>query len=208
MLDINALPDDVERFKRLVVEHHAASLAKDVQLREKSRQIEHLKFQISKLRRARFGASSEVLEGVGQLPLSFEELAAALAEAQRQVELIPGIEAQEAPKRKPVRRKQLPAHFERIPEVIEPEDCTCPECGGSLGELGTDEAEVLEAKTVTFTVKRYIRPKKRCLKCAGIVQAPAPSRPIEKSFAGASLLALILTCYVPSRTMSRSRTQV
>jgi len=86
--------------------------------------------------------------------------------------------------------------------VIEPEDCTCPECGGSLGELGTDEAEVLEAKTVTFTVKRYIRPKKRCLKCAGIVQAPAPSRPIEKSFAGASLLALILTCYLPTRTMS------
>jgi transposase len=193
MLDINALPDDVERLKCLVVEHHAASLAKDVQLREKSRQIEHLKFLIAKLRRARFGATSEILEGVGQLPLSFEELAAALAEAQRQVEQLPGIEAQEAPKRKPVRRKQLPEHFERIPEVIEPKDCACPECGGSLGELGTDEAEVLEAKTVTFTVKRYIRPKKRCLKCAGIVQAPAPSRPIEKSFAGASLLALILT---------------
>src|SRR5207248_7682106 len=49
------------------------------------------------------------------------------------------------------------------------------------------------ATTVTFTVKRYIRPKKRCVKCATIVQAPAPSRPIEKSFAGASLLALVLT---------------
>ena len=68
MLDINALPDDVERLKCLVVEHHAASLAKDVQLREKSRQIEHLKFLIAKLRRARFGATSEILEGVGQLP--------------------------------------------------------------------------------------------------------------------------------------------
>src|SRR5436305_4069557 len=29
--------------------------------------------------------------------------------------------------------------------------------------------------------------------CATIVQAPAPSRPIPKSFAGASLLALVLT---------------
>jgi len=202
MLDINALPNDVERLKRLVIEHHTASLAKDLQLREKSRQIEHLNFQIAKLRRARFGASSEALEGIGQLPLSFEKLAAALAEAQRQVDELPEIEAQKAPKRKPVRRKQLPEHFERIPKIIEPKDCACPECGGSLGELGTDEAEVLEAKTVTFTVKRYIRPKKWCVKCASIVQAPAPSRPIEKSFAGASLLALILTCYLPSRTMS------
>ena len=33
----------------------------------------------------------------------------------------------------------------------------------------------------------------RCGKCSCIVQAPAPSRPIERSFAGASLLALVLT---------------
>jgi transposase len=52
---------------------------------------------------------------------------------------------------------------------------------------------VLEVKTVTFTVTRHIRPKKRCVKCATIVQASAPSRPIPKSFAGASLLALVLT---------------
>jgi transposase len=52
---------------------------------------------------------------------------------------------------------------------------------------------VLEVKTVTFTVTRHIRPKKRCSACSVIVQAPAPPRPIEKSFAGASLLALILS---------------
>ena len=63
-----------------------------------------------------------------------------------------------------------------------------------LDGLGkADESEVLEAKTVTFTVTRHIRPKKRCCRCARIVQAPAPSRPIEKSFAGASLLALVLS---------------
>ena len=52
---------------------------------------------------------------------------------------------------------------------------------------------MLEVKTVTFTVTRHIRPKKRCSNCSCIVQAPAPSRPIEKSFAGASLLALVLS---------------
>lgn len=67
----------------------------------------------------------------------------------------------------------------------------CADCG-QFKPLGKpDESEVLEAKTVTFTVTRHIRPKKRCCRCARIVQAPAPSRPIEKSFAGASLLALV-----------------
>jgi transposase len=193
VLDINALPDDVEGLKRLVIEHHSAAQAKDLQLREQSREIEHLKFQLAKLRRARFGQSSEALEEVGQLPLTFEELKAAVAEAQRQAQVLPEIDVPQAPPVKPVRRKQLPEHFERIRQIIEPQECACPDCGGPLGNLGTDEAEVLEAKTVTFTVTRHVRPKRRCLKCATIVQAPAPSRPIQKSFAGASLLALILS---------------
>jgi transposase len=192
VLDINALPDDVESLKRLLIEHHSASHAKDIRLREQRQQIEHLRFLLAKLQRARFGQSSEQLEGAGQLPLLFQELRAALAEAQRH-SAAEGIKAVENPKSKPVRRKQLPEHFERIPNVIEPKECACPDCGAALKELGKDEAEVLEVKTVTFTVTRHIRPKKRCVKCATIVQAPAPSRPIPKSFAGASLLALVLT---------------
>lgn len=189
MLDINALPDDVADLKRLVVEHHAASQAKDIELREQRQQIEHLKFQLAKLRRARFGQSSEQMES-GQFPLSLEELKAAVAEAERAVRL----EVSKAAKGQPVRRKKLPEHFERIDNVIAPPEYACPDCGGELKDLGTpDEAEVLNVKTVTFTVTRHIRPKKRCPKCSCIVQAPAPSRPIERSFAGTSLLALVLT---------------
>jgi transposase len=125
--------------------------------------------------------------------MSFEELKAAVAEAERQAQGLPEIPAAEAPKGKPIRRKQLPEHFERVRNVIEPKECACPDCGGLLKDLGKDEAEVLEVKTVTFTVTRHIRPKRRCAKCSTVVQAPAPSRPIEKSFAGASVLALILT---------------
>ena len=186
MLDIHALPNDVEGLKRLVIEREAAMQA---QLREKQQQIEHLKFQLAQLRRARFGQSSEALESIGQLPLSFEELQAAVADAVREAQGLSEEQAA-APKGQPVRRKQLPEHFERIRDVIEPKECVCPDCGGVLKALGKpDEAEVLEVKTVTFTVTRHIRPKKRCSKCSTIVQAPAPSRPIPKSFAGASLLA-------------------
>jgi transposase len=192
VVDINALPDDARSLKRLLIEHHAAGVAKDIRLREKDQQIEHLKFLLAKLRRARFGQSSEQLEGAGQLPLLFEQLKAALAEAQRQVSQSP-FQAADHPKDKPVRRKQLPEHFERTDNIIEPQECACPECGGPLKALGKDQAEVLEVKTVTFKVTRHIRPKKRCTRCATIVQAPAPSRPIPKSYAGASLLALVLT---------------
>jgi transposase len=193
VLDINTLPNDVEGLKRLVIKHHSAAKAKDIELREQRRLIEHLRFQLAKLRRARFGQSSEQLEGAGQLPMTFEELRAAVAEAERQAQAVPEIAAAQTPKGKPVRRKKLPDHFERIPLLLNPEACACPDCGGTLKDLGKDEAEILEVKTVTFKVTKVIRPKKRCVKCATIVQAPAPSRPIQKSFAGASVLALILT---------------
>ena len=159
---------------------------------ERDREIEHLKLQLARLRRWKFGTSSEAIERAGQMPLSLEELQAVVAQhVQQSVADEP--RCTEA-RTRPVRRQRLPEHFERDDKVIEPAESACAECGGELKKLGEpDASEVLEAKTVTFTVTRYIRPKKRCCKCARIVQAPAPSRPIEKSFAGASLLALILT---------------
>ena len=195
MLDANALPNDVESLKRLLIEREAALSSRDMKLREKDRQIEHLKLQLAKLRRWRFGQQSEQLESAGQMPLSLQELQAAVQEA---LGASPAVnewhgKAASPKKNKPVRRKQLPAHFERIENLIPPKECVCPDCGGALSTLGKpDEAEVLEVKTVTFTVTKHVRPKKRCSKCSTIVQAPAPSRPIEKSFAGASLLALVL----------------
>lgn len=191
MLDPNAVPNDVESLKRLLLEREATVHARDIELREKQRQIEHLKFQLAKLRRERFGQISERLEDAGQIPLTFEALQAALAEAAKAPE---PMAATATEKCKPIRRKSLPAHFDRDDNVIEPAHCVCPDCGGAVSSLGKpDESEVLEVKTVTFKVTRHIRPKKRCSKCSTIVQAPAPSRPIERSFAGASLLALVLT---------------
>lgn len=196
MLDANSLPNDIEGLKRLVLTRESAVAARDLKLREKDRQIEHLKLQLARFRRWRFGQSSEQLESAGQIPLSLEALDAAVREA---LNATPAVTAEQAAaaapqKIKPVRRPQLPEHFERTDHLIPPKECFCPDCGGPLTALGDpDIAEVAEVKTITFTVTRHIRPKKRCSTCSTIVQAPAPSRPIEKSFAGASWLALILT---------------
>ena len=191
MLDINALPTDVRQLQRLLLVQHELAASQAVDLRTLQRQIEHLKFQLAKLRRFRFGQSSEQMEGIEQMALGLEALVASMTPVSSPAP--PATDAAAPDKEPPTRRKHLPEHFERLENIVEPSECACPECGGPLGLLGSDTAEVLEVKSITFTVTRHIRPKKRCSTCSIIVQAPAPSRPIEKSFAGASLLALVLS---------------
>ena len=45
----------------------------------------------------------------------------------------------------------------------------------------------------SFKVIRHVRPKRSCQACDRIVQAPAPSRPIDRGLAGPGLLAHVLT---------------
>jgi transposase len=185
VLDANALPLDVETLKRLLLERDARH---EMTIREKDRHIEHLNLQLARLRRWKFGQSSEALATAGQISLALqEELAASVKD------LLPQMPVAAKEKQKPVRRQRFPDHFERCDHVIQPDDKVCPDCGGELRELGKpDVAEVIETKTVSFTVTRHIRPKKRCGRCSTIVQAPAPPRPLPRSFAGASFLALTL----------------
>lgn len=53
-------------------------------------------------------------------------------------------------------------------------------------------AEQLEYVPASFRVIRHVRPKMACRCCDTIVQAPAPSRPIERGIAGPGLLPHIL----------------
>jgi len=97
---------------------------------------------------------------------------------------------QEAP-RKPARRP-LPADLPRETETIAPEHQACPDCGGTLRHLGEDVSETLEYVPARFKVIRTVRPKLSCAGCSQIVQAPAPSRPIDRGLAGPGLLAHVL----------------
>jgi transposase len=176
------LPDDVESLKRLVLESRAA-------LRTRDLEIQHLKLLLSKLRRMQFGRSSEALdERIEQLELSIEELEASEAQVPS-----PAAGPQAPPKMKPV-RKPLPANLPREPVVHAPvaPGCDCPACGGKLRALGEDVSEILEYVQGHFKVIRHIRPKLSCSRCEKIVQAAAPSRPIERGIAGAGLLSHIL----------------
>ena len=174
-----ALPDDIEALKALV-------LAQRAQLHSHAVEIEHLRLLIAKLRRAQFGRSSERLQReVEQLELRLEELQSAQAQSAARAERTLPAKAQ------PVRRP-LPEHLPRERVVHEPA-CTCPDCGAAMRKIGEDVAEVLDYLPSRFRVLRHVRPKLACTACERIVQVEAPSRPIARGLASAALLAHILT---------------
>ena len=175
------LPNDIESLKRLVIEQQAQLLSREVE-------IEKLKIELARLKRLRYGRSSEKLdERIAQLELVLEELEA--SEAQLAPLKTPLAPAQPTPSR-PVRRP-LPEHLPRE-TVTHQQQCACPECGGALRRLGEDVSEVLEYVPGRFRVIRHVRPKLSCGRCSTVVQATAPSRPIAKGVAGPGLLAHVL----------------
>jgi transposase len=99
--------------------------------------------------------------------------------------------ADKAPRQRPP-RKPLPEHFPRDEKVYLPTTTDCPACGGKLNKLSEDVAEQLEFVPASFPVIRHVRPKLACGCCDVIVQAPAPSRPIERGIASPGLLAHVL----------------
>ena len=179
---VRDLPNDVESLKRLVLEQQAALDSHELE-------IERLRIQLARLRRLKFGRSSEALDTqITQLELTLEELESRQAAA-------PVITSSEAEPTQPVRRP-LPEHLPRESIVHEPrsnsDDCMCPACGGVLRSFGEDVSEILEYVPSRFKVIRHVRPKFSCIDCEQVVQAPAPSRPIERGIAGPAMLAHVL----------------
>ena len=172
MTERDEFPDDVEQLKE--------------RLRSAHIEIEHLKLIIAKLKRMQFGRRSEKLNReIEQLELRLEEL---------QIKTRPVAAVAQQPvdggTTQPTSRS-LPEHLPRERVVHEPA-CTCPHCGSPMRRIGEDVSEVLDYVPAHYKVIRHVRPKLACPGCERIVQAPAPSRPIAGSYAGAGLLAHVL----------------
>jgi transposase len=180
----DALPDleqlGVNELRTLLRQQHADLLSHKAE-------IEALKLQILKLRRLQFGQRSEKrARQIEQLELWVEELEASDAQ-------FTGTLAETAPApTAPRTRREFGAHLPRETQVIAPAEQACPECGGALKHLSDDVSETLELEPVRFKVIRHVRPKLACATCDTIVQAPAPTRPIERGMAGPGLLAHVL----------------
>ena len=170
--------------------------------------IAKLAAEIARLRRWRFGRSAErMTDTVAQLELALEQLQGAACGEAPSVQAAPALEANDdtvasEPRvialRRPARR--LPAHLPRETITHAPAHCACPDCGSPLRRLGEDICEVLDFVPGYFQVMRHVRPKLSCRQCARVVQAPAPSRPIERGLAGVGLLAQVIVAKYADHT--------
>jgi transposase len=181
-----------EEIRRLEAELDAQRQALSEQAEEldsRSARIEHLKLMVEKFRHMIFGRKSEKLVlKLEQMEFELEEDETTQAEAEAISERVsPGKEPKPRSERKP-----LPEHLRREEVMHKPNSDCCPDCGGGLRHFGDDVSEQLEYVPESFKVIRHVRPKFACTGCDRVVEAPAPSRPIERGLAAPSLLAHVI----------------
>ncbi len=195
-------PDNIDALKALLSEQSAQlhafeqerqawKVEREVLHEEKSddrQQIIRLTLLLDKLQRALFGRKSEKLvQQINQLQLELEELHINQGEHAQKVESIQQPGSRPAPQ-----RRALPEHLPCEVQEHLPGESACPDCGGAWTRLGEDVSNVLEHVPASFRIVRHVRPRLACSCCERMAQAPAPSRPIARSFAGPGLLAHVM----------------
>jgi len=157
-------------------------------------EIERLKLMLAKARREQFGQSSE--RGrllVEQLELAIEDMEETQAEQESKAEIAAPEAAKQkrAQNRRPPRRP-LPDNLP-VERIVEPAPCACGKCGSErLHKLGEVVSKTLECEPRRWKIIEHVREKFSCRDCEAITEAPAPSHPIPRGFAGPSLLAMVL----------------
>ncbi len=193
-IDLAALPDDIDALKAALVAARAEAAAAVAQCSSDQALIAHLKLEIARLNRDRFGPRSErTARLLDQMELQLEELEASATEDELAAEIAAAKTSQVGAftRTRPARRP-FPAHLPRE-RVVEPAPATCLCCSGArLAKLGEDITETLEVIPRSWKVIQHVREKFTCRDCERISQPPAPFHVTPRGWAGPSLLAMIM----------------
>jgi transposase len=177
------LPDDLAVAHAIIAEQAEKLQSADAE-------VARLRAIIEAFQRHRFGRRSEQLDP-DQLQLGLEDIEIALAVTETASEAKTGRARGDRPRK--TNRGSLPAHLERIEQVVDIEDKACPCCGGALHQIGEDVAERLDVVPTTFRVLVTRRPRYGCRSCeSAVVQAPAPARIVEGGLPTEALIAQVL----------------
>lgn len=156
-------------------------------------EIKRLTLLIAKLQRQLFGQKSERLSAhIDQLKLELEELHINEGQVQSQLEKLRAKRTVASHERSAPSRNPLPEHLPRERNEILPESENCADCGTKLFRLSEDMSETLVWVPGYFKVVQNVRPKFTCRCCETFTQAPAPNRPIDRSYASPELLSHIM----------------
>ncbi len=136
-----------------------------------------LNFEVARLKRWRFGSSSESLDTSTQavlfdlivLDTALEDRAA--DEARKPAPSSPRAKGQ-------AMRQALPASLPRIEHRHELKETHCA-CGQALKRIGQEISEQLDCVPAQFFVLRHIRGKYACTCCQTIAAAPMPAQMID-----------------------------
>src|SRR3954469_11348030 len=191
---LEKLPDDIEALHTALLAARAELAIVRAQQSNDQALIAHLKLQIDKFNRDRYGPRSErTARLLDQLELQLAELEASATEDELAAEMAAAKTTNVASfTRKRPSRQPFPAHLPRERVIVPgPTACTC--CGGArLSKLGEDITETLEVIPKSWKVIQHVREKFTCRDCEKISQVPAPFHVLARGWAGPSLLGMIL----------------
>jgi transposase len=183
--DLHELPDDPAVLKAMIADMRRSNTSLEAEVAalktasaDAQARIDRLQLLLKTIQRATYGRSSEKLDE-SQYAFAFEEVQTGLGAVEAKLEKLGS-----TPARKSGGRRPLPAHLERIEEIIEPEEraCSCGAC--ARVKIGEDVSERLDVVAPKFQVIVTRRPRYACQACReSIVQAPAPARLIEGGIA-------------------------
>jgi transposase len=193
-IDPATLPNDIDTLKAALIIARAEVAAALAERSANQALIAHLKLEIAKLNRDRFGPRSErTARLLDQMELQLEELEAQATADELAAEQAAARTTNVAAfTRKRPSRQPFPADLPRE-RVVEPAPATCLCCGGArLRKLGEDITETLEVIPRRWKVIQHVREKFTCRDCEAISQPPAPFHVTPRGWAGPSLLAMIV----------------
>jgi transposase len=145
---------------------------------------------IHDLRRARFGQSAERVDP-GQLSLALGAVPPTLPSASNDNAPPPRGRKPHAERRR--NRGHLPAHLERVEDVLDLADRRCPCCREEMRQIGEDRSERLDAIPAQLRVRVTIRPRYACRCCEeGVHQRPAPAHVVAAGLPTEALLVQVL----------------
>jgi len=218
----------IAQLQQKVAEQERAIGEKDAQLLRSRKALQTSELHVQKLKEAlrlerirKYGKQSETLSDL-QLELLDREPAVSSDEIEteaaggplseeRREEQNASAAGQHRKKRRPhPGRNELPAHLERIEEIVAcaASQCTCGKCGRETQVIGYEQTEVLGINPAVYFVRAIKREKRACAACVaqGVMTAPAPERIAPKSiFADETIIEFIVRKYCDALPLYRQR---
>jgi len=226
-------PDPI--LAQMIAQFEAQLAGKDKQLADRDQQlasrdqalaraelkIRSLEERLRLERIARYGKRSETLSDL-QLELldlepgvSREEVE---AESQREPLTAPPAEPESTTAGEPANkagrkhpgRQTLPAHLERVEQIVvcTAADCQCGRCGKATEVIGYEETEVLDVKPAEYLVRVIKREKRACKQCEeqGVRTAASEERIAPKSLLSDNVIVdLVVNKYCEATPLYRQQ---